>query len=239
MKAIIIAAGAGTRFGKITLKKPKPLIQIYGKPLIKWVMDSLILGGVSEIYIVIGYKGDQIKRELGNKYKGINIHFINNPVWEKGNLTSLYIARSYMNTNEFILSMSDHLFDPAIVRLIVEKNSKTTVLLAVDRKYQQTSDDMKVLVKNNHIKDIGKDIVGNFVDIGLFKMKYKIFKYAEKVLKEKKYNLFEVVKNASNYNDAMVINIKRRFWIDIDTLEELNSYYVQKFPKFIKSRKWD
>ena len=239
MKSLIIAAGAGSRFGKLTQDLPKPLLKIKGKFLIEWVMDSLILGGISEIYIVVGYKGNKIKEMIGNSYCGKPIYFVNNPNWEKGNLTSLYAAKDYLNSEMFILSMADHLFDPNIVRDIIEKKPKTTVILAVDRKYQQTTDDMKVLVKNNFIKDIGKNIIGNYVDIGLFKMKGKIFEYAGKVLTEESYNLFEAIKEASKYDDAIIMDINRRFWIDVDTQEELESYYVQNFPKFIKNRKWD
>ncbi|NPA75622.1 MAG: NTP transferase domain-containing protein [Euryarchaeota archaeon] len=238
MKGVIIAAGAGTRFGSVTENIPKPLIEIDGKPLILWVMDSLIKGGVDDITITVGYHGGLVQKKIGKKYEGVSITYVENRIWEKGNLTSLYAASEEVN-ERFILSMSDHLFDPEIVRNIVEEKSDTTVLLAVDRKYQQVSDDMKVLVERRMIKDIGKNIIGNFVDIGLFKMHPKIFDYAVKVMNDGKYQLYLAVKEAAENNDAMIIDINRRFWIDVDTPEELNSYYVQNYPKFIKTGKWD
>ena len=238
MKAIIIAAGSGTRFGNITRDIPKPLIKLGEKALIQWVIESLIKGGVTEINIVVGYLGDKIIEKIGKEYNGANINFIKNKIWEKGNLTSLYAAKEAVN-GDFILSMSDHLFDPSIIRDILSENSDKTVLLAVDRKYQQVDDDMKVLAKNRMIKDIGKNIAGNYVDIGLFKMKKKIFEYAEKVIEEKNYQLFQAVKEAALHDDAIIMDIRRRFWIDVDTPAELNSYYVQNYPKFIKNGKWD
>jgi len=238
MDAVIIAAGSGTRFGDITKDNPKPLIQLREKALIQWVMDSLIRVGVTNIYIVIGYHGEKIIKKIGEEYKGATVRFIENEIWERGNLTSLYAAKDVVK-DDFILSMSDHLFDPGIVKDIINYSSDKTVLLAVDRKYQQVSDDMKVVVENKMIKDIGKNIVGNFVDIGLFKMKPKIFQYAKNIIESGKYQLYQAVKEAAIHYDAMSMDINRRFWIDVDTPEELNSYYVQKYPKFIKDGKWD
>ena len=238
MMATIIAAGEGSRFGEITKKIPKPLILLKNKFLIQWVMDSLIEGGVEEIVVVTGYLGEMLMEKLGKDYNGIPLKFIYNQFWKNGNLTSLYAAKDFID-DVFILSMADHLFDPAIVKDIINFYSDTTVLLAVDRKYQQVDDDMKVLVKDGRIRDIGKNIVGNFVDIGLFKMKPKIFQYAEKVIESGKYHLYQAVKEAAIHSDAIIMDINRRFWIDIDTPQELNSYYVQNYPRFIKCGKWD
>ncbi len=239
MKSVIIAAGEGSRFGDITQNKPKPLINLNGKTLIEWVMDALMLGGVDSFVIVVGYLGNKIIKKLGSSYKGAPITFINNKNWSLGNLTSLHAAKKYAD-GEFILSMSDHLFDPTIVEDIIKKDLSTTVLLAVDRKYQQTDDDMKVFADSQgFIKNIGKTIVGNFVDIGLFKMKNKIFVYTEKALLEGKYQLYQAILKAAQNQDAKVFDISRRFWIDIDTPYEFNSYYVQKFPYFLKNRKWE
>ena len=239
MIAVIIAAGEGTRFGEITKKRPKPLIYIQKKFLIQWVMDSLIEGGIDKIIIITGYKGKMLKEKLGKKYRDIPLKFVYNQFWKNGNLTSLYAAKDFIQ-EDFILSMADHLFDPAIVKDIIKFFSDTTVLLAVDRKYQQVDDDMKVMVSpEGYIRNIGKNITGNYVDIGLFKMKSKIFEYAAIEIKNKNYQLFRAVYRAAINNDAKTMDINRRYWIDVDTEQELKSYYVQKFPKFMKNKKWD
>ncbi len=237
MKALIIAAGEGSRFGVLTKDTPKPLLKIGEKYLIEWVMDALIEGGIDDIYITIGYLGEKIKKAIGNSYNYVNITYVDNPNWKLGNLTSLYAAKD-MLSSDFILSMSDHLFDPIIVHNLIDFDSPTTVLLAADRKYQQTDDDMKVLVENYYIKNIGKNIIGNFVDTGLFKMKTKIFEYAKQVMAQNGYQLYLTVLEAAKKMDAMILDINRRFWIDVDTPEELNSYYVQRFPHFMKNGRW-
>ncbi len=239
MKALIIAAGSGTRFGKMTENEPKPLMKLGDGYLVQWVMKSLVSGGVSEIFIVVGYLGNQIVNKIGDECCGVPVRFIDNRQWKKGNLMSLYSAKDVIHEREFLLSMSDHLFDPAIVRDLLSTESDSTVLLAVDRKYQQSDDDMKVMAKDGFIADIGKSIQGNYVDIGLFKMKSSIFEYAEKSVEMGKYQLFEAVKAAAENGDSKIMDINRRFWIDVDTPEELDSYYVQNYPKFLKNKKWD
>ena len=69
MKAIILAAGEGTRMRPLTLTTPKPLIKIAGKPMIEYLIDLLRLHGVKEIGINLFYKGDNIKAYLGNGVK--------------------------------------------------------------------------------------------------------------------------------------------------------------------------
>jgi len=195
-------------------------------------------GGVSGIYITVGYKGEKIRKAIQDNYRGVAIHYIDNSSWEKGDLTSLYVAKEYLD-GDFILSMSEHLFDPTIVNDIIHTSSETTVLLAVDRKYQQVDDDMKVLVEGKFIKNIGKNIVDSYINTGLFKMKRKIFEYSRKVIESGQYRLYLAVLEAAKNRDAKIMDINRRFWIDIDTQSELNSYYVQKFPDFLKNKRWD
>ena len=182
--------------------------------------------------------GVKIEKLIEQKFKDENVKYVYNPNWKLGNLTSLCTAKGHTDS-VFLLSMADHLFDPTIVSDIVDFKSNTTVLLGVDRKYQQTEDDTKVLVKNSMIREIGKEVFGNYVDIGLFKMKEYIFKYCEDAITERKYSLSNAISIAAHNNDAMVMDINRRFWIDVDTPSELNSYYVQKYPFFIKNKRWD
>ena len=70
MKALIIAAGRGSRFGSLTEDKPKPLIKLLGLSLIKRVILTAKQAGIYEFIIIIGYLGEKIKEKLGdgNRY---------------------------------------------------------------------------------------------------------------------------------------------------------------------------
>lgn len=94
-KAIIMAAGLGSRLRPITLHMPKPLINVNGKRMIDTIIQSLRYNGIYEIHIVVGYKKDCFE-ELLEQYTGIDL--IENPYYDiSNNISSLYVAREYLD----------------------------------------------------------------------------------------------------------------------------------------------
>lgn len=76
MKAMILAAGHGTRMRPLTDHTPKPLLAVGGKPLIVWHIEKLAKAGFQDIVINIGWLGAQIPAALGNGEQwGINLHY--------------------------------------------------------------------------------------------------------------------------------------------------------------------
>lgn len=74
MKAVILAAGKGTRLGDLTKDRPKPLIPLHGRPMLDYVLDSLP-EAVSEVILAVGYHGDQIKARYGDRHGNRPIHY--------------------------------------------------------------------------------------------------------------------------------------------------------------------
>ena len=69
IKAVILAAGKSSRLYPITLKKPKCLLEVGGKRIIDWQVDAIREIGIEDILVVIGYKGDEIIREVGDRVR--------------------------------------------------------------------------------------------------------------------------------------------------------------------------
>ena len=93
-RAIIVAAGKGTRMRPVTCETPKPLVRVNGVRMIDTVLSGLKENGISEIYIVVGYLKEQFEA-LKEVYP--DIRFIENPYYaECNNISSLYVAREYL-----------------------------------------------------------------------------------------------------------------------------------------------
>ena len=111
-RAIIMAAGTGTRMRPVTEATPKPLISVNGVRMIDTVIQALRQNGIREIYIVVGYLKEQF-RSLPRQYPGITL--IDNPYYDTcNNISSLYVARQYLS-DVIILDGDQVIFDPAIL----------------------------------------------------------------------------------------------------------------------------
>ena len=234
MKALIIAAGHGSRLKHLTKDTPKPLIQLLGLSLIERVILTVKRSGINEFVIVIGYLGDKIIAKLGdgNRY-GVKINYIENREWEKGNGISVLKAKELLNEN-FILLMADHIFDDRILKALINYDTRSSVILAVDRG-KPLPGDTKVLEKKGKIVDIGKDIEeSNCIDTGIFLCSPKISSYIEEAIEESKTEFVDSVAKAvkdgevevfditkiESYNSTMRKDVKP-WWVDIDTEEDL------------------
>ncbi len=139
-RAIILAAGKGTRLLPITNEIPKPLIKVNNKRIIDTILEALEKNSIKEIYIVVGYKKEQFYELQKEKP---NIKIIENPYYEiSNNISSLYIARDYLE-NSLIMDADQIIYNSDILKKDFDKsgysctlNSKTTKewLLTINNK---------------------------------------------------------------------------------------------------------
>jgi choline kinase len=112
MKAIILAAGRGSRMKEFTADRPKGLVELRGKSLIDWQIRALLDGGVNDIGIVTGYK-----RELFADRKLTEFY---NAQWAITNMvSSLACATEWLESSECIVSYSDIFYEPSAVESLV------------------------------------------------------------------------------------------------------------------------
>lgn len=214
MKAVILAAGLGTRLDPLTKEVPKGLLKVAGREILYRTMKALEELGIEEFIVITNPKYKSKFEEFLNR-DGFKHKIILNKSPEKGNGYSLYLAKNYIS-DKFVLVMGDHIYEKAFFEralkcegLIIDK-----IGAFIDRK-----EATKVLYENKRIKDIGKHLERwNGFDTGFFVLTPEIFNYAEEIIKEKaKAELSEIVKRAR----LKVSEVSGCFWMDIDTPSEL------------------
>ena len=115
MKAIILAAGRGSRMKSLTNERPKCLVELHGKPLIELQLDAIRTAGITDIGVVTGYK-----RELLSIY---NTHEFHNPRWaETQMVTSLETASEWLERESCIVSYSDIFYESSAVDCLIKSD---------------------------------------------------------------------------------------------------------------------
>ena len=190
MKAIITAAGVGSRLGKATEKNNKCLLKVHGKMLLEISVDILRSQGIREIVVVTGHCYGKVEKALNGKAT-----FVYNPFYQvSGILPSVWLARNHVENGDFVFITGDSLYHPDILMNCIKK--KGGIVACVEKK-SCDEEDSKVIIKNNKIVNMGKDIelekaTGEFTGIMKIEKKAskKFFDFIEMVLKQGKLNAY-------------------------------------------------
>jgi choline kinase len=224
MKAVILAAGTGTRLFPLTADKPKALLDIGGISLIQHQLEKLNNNGFGnkQVYLIGGYR---IEAFDFLKQRGVNV--IDNPKYDEfNNIYSFYLLKDAVN-EDFLLLNCDVLFHERI--LVDVLKSECQNVLAIDNVKALSTEEMKVIIKNDRITKISKDInpeaaQGEYLGIAKFSIKEAqlLFAAIEQLMDRGCVNLwYEDAINSviskiglyASYSDGLP-------WIEVDTLRD-------------------
>ena len=254
-KALIIAAGLGSRLKKHTENLPKCMLDFGGKTLLQRQLEAYKNSGVENISLIRGYKKEKIK------YKGIK-YFENTDYRNNNILNSIFYAEKVINGN-IIISYSDILFDSSVVQRTLESNHDISVVVDIDwrgyyvgRKDHPISEAENVIFNsNNEVEKIGKINKGNQEVHGEFIGMIKLSDHGTKIFKENFHRLKKIYWNkpfqrAKIFQKAYLTDFIQELvdigikvhcviiesgWKEIDTVEDYKKALTGFNKKFSKS----
>ena len=152
MKLVIIAAGKGSRLKSETKNNPKALTVINGHTIIDVILNNCVINEINEVVIITGYDKTSIRNYLDGKWNNLKIDYIYNDEWHLENGISVLKAKSAIgNNDEFMISMSDHLYFADMMKKVKESSlSNRIVNVGLDYKINDIfdiDDGMKVFAQ--------------------------------------------------------------------------------------------
>jgi len=227
MQAVILTAGRGKRMKNLTEKKNKNMLKVNGKPILKYKLDSLPKE-IDEIIFVIGYHGDEIRRQFGKKYKGRKISYVEQKKLN-GTGGAIHKAKKLLK-GRFLVIYGDDLYHKDDIEEIIKFD---LAILAKEIKDVTRFGILKT-DKNGHLVDIiekPKKSKSKLAAIGLFLLNKDFFKYKLVSIGGGEFGLPQTLARMSKEHKIKIIKAKR--WHPIGHLEDLKSA-GKNLHKFIK-----
>jgi len=227
MRALILAAGLGTRLRPITNDIPKSIVKVNKTPILFKQIENLKKNNIEDIIVIAGYKSDIMIERINNKYSDIEI--IENKDFDKtNNMYSAYLAKDKLYNKDFILMNADVFFESSIIKKIIDDSNPNVIATQVGL---YNLENMKVKVDNEEIKNISKNInqdesFGVSIDI------YKFSNEGSKAIFDKMENYIDKQKDLNQWTEVALNDILNNVvfkpcdieddkWIEIDNHEDL------------------
>jgi dTDP-glucose pyrophosphorylase len=121
MKAVILAAGKGTRMKELTQELPKPMLRVQGRPILEHIVLGLKSAGIEEIFVVTGFKAETIEAYFGDGRRwGVRLHY-GRQVVQDGTGKAPEVAREFVADSPFLLTYGDILVRPQTYQQMRER----------------------------------------------------------------------------------------------------------------------
>jgi len=172
MKALILAAGQGTRIRAIHGDHPKCLLRVDGRTILDHQLDCLCIAGIREVGIIVGYEKEQIIRHVRSRYRdsSLRLSFIENPPFAStNNMYSLWQARDWVGQESFVCLNADVIFNSRIVSTALTSNAPVSMI--VDPEWRDET--MKVIIRGDRVVQMSKRIPketfsGTYIGVTVF-----------------------------------------------------------------------
>ncbi len=248
MKAVMLAAGTGTRLGSAAAEKPpKVLLQFGGKSLLQRHIELLRRHDIEELVLGVGYHQDEIEQEIAALCAEDFVRTVFNKDYNDGNIVTLWTLRDELCCGRPVLLMdADVLYDEDLLSRLVYSQHKNCLLL--DRGFTPGDEPVKLCIRNGEIIEFRKWLSVEFdfcgESVGLFKLSAGV---AEKIIAQSELYLAQG-RRQDPYEEAIrdVLLTSRRHtfsyeditgmpWIEIDFSADIERANAVVLPQIMKA----
>lgn len=231
MKAVLLAAGVGSRIRPLTDNQPKSFIPLIGISILERMLKAVVEVGITEVGVVTGYRAEQLKERINEKFPQLHVTFIHNEKYEETNTGySLLLTKNFIGDDSFIKFDADVVFETDVLKKLLD--APVPSALCIDKNINLEAEEVKVITDVEHkVLQVGKKLdphesTGESIGIE------KIDKDAAKVLFKELEDLMQDQSNWQEYYDdsyttlvakgcpMYAVDITGLKWVEIDTHED-------------------
>jgi NDP-sugar pyrophosphorylase family protein len=231
-KAVILAAGRGTRMRELTRSMPKPMVEVSGKPVLSYILEGLRDAGVRKILIVIGYRKEVVMDYFGDgSGLGVEIIYVEQ-VRQDGTGKVVELAKDFCGADPFILSYGDILVDASSYRLLTRPSDADLIITV--RHTEDASKGGAVYVNERfevldlREKQLLEEATTSWLNAGVYTFNSTIFAYIARLEKSPRgeYELTDAVRAmAQDGKKVKAVEIKG-YWADVRDPEILSALNI-------------
>jgi len=228
MRPIILAAGVGWRLKPHTEITPKCLMEIGGKSLLRRYLETFAALGLPEAILVVGHLKEQVMAEAARGPAEVEVRFVANEQFTRGNILSLWQARREFDDDVLIMD-GDVLFPQELLARVIAFPDANAI--AVDEQFGDTGEEQKVVCEDGWVVEVTKKVSGDprvrGEAVGILRLSADAAEVLRGILEE----FIETGKDSLEYEDTFrelaaevpigVVEIGDLPWIEIDFAEDL------------------
>ena len=179
-KAVLLAAGRGTRMRELTADLPKPMIAVRGKPVLQHIVEGLRGAGVTRFLVVVGYRADVVRNHFGDE-----LEYVTQTV-QDGTGRVVDLARDFVGDSPFVLGYGDILVDPRNYKSIVDLADDVEAIISVKRDEDVSKGGAVFLNEQMELVDLREkpkpgEPTSPWYNAGLYAFRPSIFEFTAKL----------------------------------------------------------
>ena len=230
-KAVILAAGRGTRMRELTNDVPKPMVEVRGKPVLQHILEGLAAAGIKEVLIVVGYRKEAIQGYFGDGQRvGLHVEYVEQ-VTQDGTGRVVSLAKPFFPNDPFLLTYGDILVQPEVYQKLRDLGQEE-MLIAVKYLQDVSKGGAVYLDENFRLIDLREkqDATGietHWYNAGLYTFRPSIFPFIDQLKKSPRgeYELTDAIRAMAQASlKVKAVEIKGS-WADVrdpEILQALN-----------------